>query len=83
MMARWDLRALERDLPRLPVPLLAIVGARDNTLPPEEGERVRQRVPGASVETLAGLGHLAHEERPDLVAARIAAFAAQVGAAVA
>jgi magnesium chelatase accessory protein len=40
-------------------------------------------VPGASVETLAGLGHLAHEERPDLVAARIAAFAAQVGAAVA
>lgn len=82
MMARWDLRTLERDLPRLPVPLLAIVGARDTTLPPEEGERVRQRVPGASVETLAGLGHLAHEERPDLVAARIAAFAAKVGASV-
>jgi magnesium chelatase accessory protein len=77
MMARWDLRALEHDLPRLRVPLLAIVGARDTTLPPDEGERVRRCVPGALVETLAGLGHLAHEERPDLVAARIAAFAAR------
>jgi magnesium chelatase accessory protein len=81
MMARWDLRALERDLPRLPVPLLAVVGARDTTLPPDEGERVRHVVPGATVETLAGLGHLAHEERPDLVATRIAAFAARLGSA--
>jgi magnesium chelatase accessory protein len=80
MMARWDLHALERDLPRLAVPLLAVVGGRDTTLPPDEAERVRRRVPGALVETLAGLGHLAHEERPDLVAARIVAFAARVGA---
>lgn len=80
MMARWDLHALERDLPRLAAPLLAIVGGRDTTLPPDEAERVRRRVPGALVETLAGLGHLAHEERPDLVAARIVAFAARVGA---
>ena len=80
MMARWDLDALERDLPRLAVPMLAIVGARDATLPPDEGERVRRRVPGAEVETLAGLGHLAHEERPDQVAARILAFATRLGA---
>ncbi len=80
MMARWDLQALERDLARLGVPVLAIVGGRDTTLPPDEAERVRRRVPGALVETLAGLGHLAHEERPDLVAARIVAFAARIGA---
>jgi magnesium chelatase accessory protein len=83
MMARWDLRPLERDLARLDAPLLAIVGGRDTTLPPDEADRVRRRVPGAVVETLAGLGHLAHEERPDLVATRIAAFAARVGATVA
>jgi magnesium chelatase accessory protein len=80
MMARWDLHPLERDLARLAVPLLAILGGRDTTLPPDEAQRVQRRVPGAIVETLAGLGHLAHEERPDLVAARIEAFAARIGA---
>jgi magnesium chelatase accessory protein len=79
MMARWDLAPLARDLPRLPCPLLAIVGALDRTVPPSEAHRVAARIPGASVETLAGLGHLAHEERPDLVAQRITAFAIRVG----
>lgn len=79
MMARWDLAPLARDLPRLACPLLTIVGALDRTVPPSEAQRVAARVPGAIVETLAGLGHLAHEERPDLVAQRIAAFAGRLG----
>jgi magnesium chelatase accessory protein len=79
MMANWDLAPLERELPRLPCPLLLIVGARDTTVPPDEAQRVRERMPDAVVETLAGLGHLAHEERPDLVAARIVGFAARSG----
>jgi magnesium chelatase accessory protein len=79
MMAHWDLRPLERELPRLPCPLLMIVGARDTTVPPEQALGVQRRVPGSTVETLAGLGHLAHEERPDQVAERIAAFAARIG----
>lgn len=79
MMARWDLRPLERDLPRLPCPLLMIVGGRDRTVPPEQAHTVQRRVPGSSIETLAGLGHLAHEERPDLVATRISAFAQRLG----
>jgi pimeloyl-ACP methyl ester carboxylesterase len=36
---------------------------------------VQRRVPGARVERLHGLGHLAHEERPADVAQRILAFA--------
>ncbi|MEI7443406.1 MAG: alpha/beta fold hydrolase BchO [Burkholderiales bacterium] len=79
MMARWDLRPLERELPRLPCPLLMIVGARDLTVPPDQAHAIADRVPGALVETLAGLGHLAHEERPDQVSARICAFAARLG----
>lgn len=79
MMGRWDLRPLERDLPRLPCPLLMVVGARDLTVPPDQAHAMQRRVPGSTVETLAGLGHLAHEERPDQVAARICAFAARLG----
>ena len=82
MMARWDLTPLARELPRLGCPLLMIIGAEDRTVSPAEAYRVAERVPGSTVETLAGLGHLAHEERPDSVAARILAFAARCGANV-
>lgn len=71
MMANWDLRALARDLPRLAVPLTLVVGSADRTIPPRDAERVRALVPAARIVHLPGLGHLAHEERPDLVAAVI------------
>lgn len=75
MMANWDLQPLERDLPRLDCPLLLIVGAHDHTVSPSEAQRVMRRVPGALLETMPALGHLAHEERPGQVADRIVAFA--------
>ena len=68
MMANWDLPSLERDLPRLRVPLFLIVGSRDRTISPENAFEIRKRVPGSHVECLVGLGHLAHEEKPDQVA---------------
>jgi magnesium chelatase accessory protein len=68
MMANWDLEPLFADLPRLATPLLLIVGERDATLPPDQATRVAARVPGARVVRLPGLGHLAHEERPQAVA---------------
>lgn len=71
MMAAWDLGSLMRDLPRLAVPLLLVVGADDRTVPPADAERVRALVPDARIVVLPDLGHLAHEERPDLVAAVI------------
>jgi magnesium chelatase accessory protein len=46
---------------------------------PASAERVRALVPGARIEHLPGLGHLAHEERPDLVAAIIRAAVATPG----
>ena len=71
MMASWDLAALERDLPGLRTPLHLIVGTRDKTISPEQAFEVKKLV-HASIKRLQGLGHLAHEERPDLVAEYIA-----------
>lgn len=73
MMANWNLVPLVRDLPRLAVPLHLLVGDRDRTIRPGEALRVRAILPAARIETLPGLGHLAHEERPDLVAALLTA----------
>ncbi|MBK1646325.1 alpha/beta hydrolase [Thiocapsa imhoffii] len=68
MMANWDLAALARDLPRLAPPLFLLVGEHDLTVAPSEARRVRERLPSATVVSLPGLGHLAHEERPQEVA---------------
>jgi magnesium chelatase accessory protein len=68
MMANWDLVPLLRDLPRLRCPLVLVVGANDRTIPPAQAEKVRARLPAARIVTLPGLGHLAHEERPQAIA---------------
>ncbi len=70
LMANWDLHSLWRDLPRLTTPVQFIVGSNDLIVPPEASHRAWARLrqaPAFPVETLDGLGHLAHEERPDLV----------------
>lgn len=68
MMARWDPRPLEQELPRLRVPLRLIVGAEDRMILPGEASKVRRLVPHAELVQLPGLGHLAHEEAPERVA---------------
>jgi magnesium chelatase accessory protein len=68
MMAGWDLRPLLRDLPRLAPQLVLLVGAADRTVPPADAARVRAILPSTRIVTLSGLGHLAHEERPEEVA---------------
>ncbi|MEO8040160.1 MAG: alpha/beta fold hydrolase BchO [Betaproteobacteria bacterium] len=75
MMAHWDLRPLERDLPRLQPKLMLVVGTNDLTVPPAEARRVQQLLPAATLVPLAGAGHLAHEERPREVADLIADLA--------
>lgn len=79
MMGNWDLRTLVRELPRLKVPLTLVVGSQDQAVPPSVASGVQSAVPGASLVTLEGLGHLAHEESPRAVADIIIGIA--VGAA--
>lgn len=70
MMAGWRLEGLARALPHLPVPLTIVHGARDRAIKPAEA-REAARLAKARFELLPDLGHLAHEERPDLAAAMI------------
>jgi magnesium chelatase accessory protein len=79
MMARWDLAPLEHELQRLDCELALIVGADDRMVPPGQSDRLSRRAPRATRVVLPGLGHLAHEERPDLVAAAIREVAARHG----
>lgn len=87
MMANWDLPQLAHDLHRLKVPLCMVVGANDQTISPRQARRVlaillsSASAPQPSLTTLADLGHLAHEERPDLVAAVVLAQSDAVKAA--
>jgi magnesium chelatase accessory protein len=74
MMAGWDLESLRRDLPRLALPMLLLVGGNDRTVSPTEADRVQKIVPTARTVRLPGLGHLAHEEQPTLVARALTQF---------
>lgn len=79
MMANWGLKALERDLPRLAVPLTLVTSAGDRTVPPDEARRVRLLLPRARHVAVLKLGHLAHEEDPAAFASIIEAEAVQAG----
>lgn len=74
MMAQWDLGPLLRALPRHPAKTLLITGDADKAVPPEVSAEAASRMPDARVVSLAGLGHLAHEEDAPATAAPILAF---------
>jgi magnesium chelatase accessory protein len=79
MIANWDLNALERDLPRLAPPLFLVACGDDAAISATDAFRVRDAVPGAEVTYLRKLGHLGHEERPELVANLVTRFAIESG----
>lgn len=79
MMAHWDLQPLRAALPGLEVPLLLVAGAGDRAVPPAQSATVRDLVPGATLVTVPGLGHLAHEEDPAGTAALIVGLARRTG----
>lgn len=80
MMANWDLAPLERDMRHLAVPLLLVAAGGDLAVPADVSFQARERVPDAKVEYLRGLGHLAHEEKPQQVADLIIAWGREAGA---
>lgn len=67
MMTAWDLRPLLQDLPRLAPALQLVVAEGDRTVPPRTSEEAARRQRRAVLHRLPGLGHLAHEEAPEVV----------------
>jgi len=82
MMANWDLHPLVRDLPHLEPKLTLVVGSQDSAVTPDVAFQVKELVPSARIALLRGLGHLAHEEKPEFVVHEIleAAHRAGIGA---
>ena len=81
MMAHWELQPLARALPQLRVPLLLLAGANDRAVPVGQARRVQQLCAQARLHVLPGLGHLAHEEAPAVVAQHLLAAASDLQAA--
>jgi magnesium chelatase accessory protein len=64
MMARWDLHALQAELPTFSHPLTLVAAEQDHAVPPQVAEEVQAVIPHSRLIYLPGLGHLAHEENP-------------------
>ncbi len=64
MMAHWDLASLERELPRVQLPVQLVAAENDLTVPPEQASLVAARLPQSELVLWPMLGHLAHEESP-------------------
>jgi magnesium chelatase accessory protein len=77
MMANWRLEPLLHDLPRLTTALLLVVADKDRSISPNVARQVHDICPQAMIERLPGLGHLAHEEKPRMIADLITRYAAQ------
>ncbi|MGO3930414.1 alpha/beta fold hydrolase [Rhodopseudomonas pseudopalustris] len=75
MMSNWDLQPVLQALPRLKPQLVLVAAERDRAIPPSEAVRVAEVQRHAVIERLPGLGHLAHEERPQIIAELIRKYA--------
>ena len=66
MMAGWDLPPLLQRLSSLQTPVWLAAAEGDRTIPPERSTSVANDLPLARALRIPGLGHLAHEENPEL-----------------
>ena len=66
MMAGWDLPPLLRRLSLLQMPVWLTAAEGDRTIPPERSTSVAQNLPLARTVRIPDLGHLAHEEDPEI-----------------
>ena len=66
MMAGWDLDALYADLEQLIPPLFLVTCLNDQTVSPSQAIALSNRLPNSILKKIPELGHLGHEESPDL-----------------
>lgn len=74
MMAQWELEPLLASLPQLQMPTLLLAGQNDRAVPPDTSRNAAAQIPNVRFELIPKLGHLMHEEDPELICAKIKAF---------
>lgn len=67
MMAQWNIDPLLERLEHIETPCHFITGAHDRAVPPETAKAAAARLPDCALTTFPDLGHLAHEEAPDIL----------------
>ena len=75
MMANWDLERLRERMGEITNPILMVHSDKDAAIPLDWAKEAHSWLPTSRLDVLEGLGHLAHEEAPDLAAERIMHFA--------
>lgn len=76
-VAQFDERFTREIEPRygeIRMPTLVLWGAQDGWLDPQFGQQLARAIPGARLSLIPGAGHFLPEDRPDVVAAELAAF---------
>ena len=71
--------SLLRDFPKLRANVVLVVGGKDLSVPPDNAFEVEKLLPVAVVKYLRGLGHLAHEERPEEIEKIAVGLARSIG----
>jgi len=71
MMANWDLSRIGDDLKAAPQGGVFVAAENDRAVPLKSSETAARLAPGGELVRLPGLGHLAHEEDPEAIAALI------------
>ncbi|WP_425083100.1 alpha/beta fold hydrolase BchO [Ruegeria profundi] len=66
MMAQWSLRSFKTTMSQSQTPMEIVVGLNDQAVPPDRTAEVQQSLPNSTLTELPNLGHLAHEEAPEL-----------------
>ena len=74
MMSQWNLERLLLNLSSIKTPTLLLAGTADGTVHPSVSRTISHRITNASYAELPRLGHLAHEEQPDLIFQKIEDF---------
>ena len=67
MMAQWKIDPLLARLDGIEARCHFITGARDRAVPPETGQTAAARLPNCELTSFPKLGHLAHEEAPEML----------------
>lgn len=75
MMANWDLPTLRTRMHELTNPILMVHSNNDGAIPLDWAQEAHSWLPTSRLEVINGLGHLAHEESPELAAKWIVDFA--------